>query len=166
MSTRTAVVLFTRDLRVHDHPALATACAAFDRVVPLYVLDPALADRSPNRTRFLHQSLAELREALRRRGGDLVVRRGDPVAETIRLAREVGAEGVGLSADVSRYARRWERGLRAECDRPCSVPTRVAHLRRPPKACTDRESAAAVRAPARTLCSAAFPATATLGNGW
>ncbi|WP_154940612.1 cryptochrome/photolyase family protein [Micromonospora palomenae] len=117
MSTRTAVVLFTRDLRVHDHPALATACAAFDRVVPLYVLDPALADRSPNRTRFLHQSLAELREALRRRGGDLVVRQGDPVAETIRLAREVGAEGIGLSADVSRYARRRERRLRAECDR-------------------------------------------------
>ncbi|SCG62111.1 cryptochrome/photolyase family protein [Micromonospora coxensis] len=117
MSRRTAVVLFTRDLRVHDHPALATACAAFDRVVPLYVLDPALADRSPNRTRFLHQSLAGLREALRERGGDLVVRRGDPVAETIRLAREVDAEGVGLSADVSRYAHRRERRLREECDR-------------------------------------------------
>ncbi|MGK5442814.1 cryptochrome/photolyase family protein [Micromonospora sp. URMC 105] len=117
MSARTAVVLFTRDLRVHDHPALATACAAFDRVVPLYVLDPALAEKSPNRTRFLHQSLAELREELRRRGGDLVVRRGDPVAETIRLAREVGAEGVGLSADVSRYARRRERRLREECER-------------------------------------------------
>ncbi|MEH0842484.1 deoxyribodipyrimidine photo-lyase [Micromonospora sp. CPCC 205711] len=117
MSGRTAVVLFTRDLRVHDHPALATACAAFDRVVPLYVLDPALADRSPNRTRFLHQSLAGLREALRERGGDLVVRRGDPVAETIRLAREVGAEGIGLSADVSRYARRRERRLLQECER-------------------------------------------------
>ncbi|WP_192579714.1 FAD-binding domain-containing protein [Micromonospora sp. AMSO31t] len=40
MSDRTAVVLLTRDLRVHDHPALASACSAFDRVVPLYVLDP------------------------------------------------------------------------------------------------------------------------------
>ncbi|WDZ86210.1 cryptochrome/photolyase family protein [Micromonospora cathayae] len=117
MSGRTAIVLFTRDLRVHDHPALAAACAAFDRVVPLYVLDPALAGRSPNRTRFLHQSLADLRAALRDRGGDLVLRHGDPVAETIRLAGEVGAEGVGLSADVSRYARRRERRLRAECER-------------------------------------------------
>ncbi|MGN9811814.1 cryptochrome/photolyase family protein [Micromonospora sp. BQ11] len=116
-SARTAVVLFTRDLRVHDHPALATTCAAFDRVVPLYVLDPALAELSPNRTRFLHQSLAALKEALRRLGGDLVVRRGDPVAETVKLAREVGAQGVALSADVSRYARRRERRLRAECER-------------------------------------------------
>ncbi|MFI9527346.1 cryptochrome/photolyase family protein [Micromonospora rosaria] len=114
---RTAIVLFTRDLRVHDHPALATTCAAFDRVVPLYVLDPALADRSPNRTRFLHESLADLRESLRERGGDLVLRHGDPVAETIRLAGQVGAEAVALSADVSRYARRRERRLRAECER-------------------------------------------------
>lgn len=117
MSVRTAIVLFTRDLRVHDHPALATACAAFDRVVPLYVLDPALAGISPNRTRFLHQSLADLRESLRRLGGDLVVRQGDPVAETIRLAVEVGAEGIGLSSDVSHHARRRERRLRDECDR-------------------------------------------------
>ncbi|WP_243422546.1 deoxyribodipyrimidine photo-lyase [Micromonospora globispora] len=114
MTGRVAIVLLTRDLRVHDHPALATACAAFDPVVPLYVLDPTLAELSPNRTRFLHQSLADLREALRARGGDLVVRQGDPVAETIRLAGEVGAEGVGLSADVSRYA---QRRLRAECER-------------------------------------------------
>ncbi|MGC5383751.1 cryptochrome/photolyase family protein [Micromonospora chalcea] len=117
MTGRTAVVLFTRDLRVHDHPALAAACSAFERVVPLYVLDPELQQLSPNRTRFLHQSLADLREALRKRGGDLVIRRGDPVAETVKLARKVGAEGVGLSADVSHYARRRERRLRAECDR-------------------------------------------------
>ncbi|GGM20301.1 cryptochrome/photolyase family protein [Micromonospora yangpuensis] len=114
---RTAIVLFTRDLRVHDHPALATSCAAFDRVVPTFVLDPALADRSPNRTRFLRQSLADLRENLRGLGGDLVLRQGDPVTETIRLAGEVGAEAIAVSADVSRYARRRERRLRAECER-------------------------------------------------
>ena len=56
---RTAVVLFTRDLRVHDHPALAAACANAAKVVPLYVLDPSLSEVSPNRSRFLHQSLAD-----------------------------------------------------------------------------------------------------------
>ena len=38
----TAVVWFRRDLRVHDHPALAAACREHERVVPLFVLDPAL----------------------------------------------------------------------------------------------------------------------------
>ncbi|GIF74745.1 cryptochrome/photolyase family protein [Asanoa siamensis] len=114
---RTAIVLFTRDLRVHDNPALATACATAEQVVPLFVFDPALAGRSPNRDRFLHQSVADLREVLRGRGSDLVVRSGDPVAETIRLAGEVGAEGVAAAADVSNYARRRERRLTAEGER-------------------------------------------------
>ncbi|MFC7535300.1 cryptochrome/photolyase family protein [Actinoplanes sp. GCM10030250] len=112
---RTSVVLLTRDLRVHDNPALAAACTA-DRVVPLYVLDPKLANLSPNRSRFLHQSLADLRGELRGRGGDLVVRTGDPVAEAIRVARETGAETIGAAADVSGYARRREGRLRDECE--------------------------------------------------
>lgn len=113
---RTAVVLLTRDLRVHDHPALAAACATAERVVPLFVLDPALLKSSPNRARFLHQALADLRHTLRARGGDLVVRHGDPVVEAIRLARSVGAEGLASTADVSGYARRRERALREGCE--------------------------------------------------
>jgi len=113
---RTAVVLFTRDLRVHDNPALANACANAEHVVPLFVLDPTLQRLSANRARFLHQALADLRETLRGRGGDLVVRHGDPVAETIKLAGSVQAEGIALAADVSAYARKREGRLLAECD--------------------------------------------------
>jgi deoxyribodipyrimidine photo-lyase len=114
---RTAVVLFTRDLRVHDNPALATACANADRVVPLFVLDTALGGLSANRRRFLHQCLADLRSTLRDKGADLILRTGDPVGETMKLAGETDATMVGLAADVSMYARRRERGLREECDR-------------------------------------------------
>ncbi|HEY0936958.1 MAG TPA: deoxyribodipyrimidine photo-lyase, partial [Trebonia sp.] len=103
---RTAIVLFTRDLRVHDNPALDLACRLADRVVPLFVLDDGLGFAVPNRARFLHQSLADLRDSLRERGGDLVVRHGDPVAETLRLAREVDADGLVIARDVSAYAQR------------------------------------------------------------
>ncbi len=113
---KTAVVLFTRDLRVHDNPALATACANAERVVPLFVLDPKLSKLSANRSRFMQQALADLRGALQERGGDLVVREGDPVAETIKVAQETGAEGVALAADVTAYARRRERRLQEECE--------------------------------------------------
>ncbi len=114
---RTAVVLLTRDLRVHDNPALAATCANAERVVPLYVLDPKLQTISANRVRFLHQALADLRRTLRGLGGDLVIRQGDPVAETVRLATEVGAEGIAMAADVSTYARRREQRFVAECER-------------------------------------------------
>ncbi|MBA2311580.1 MAG: deoxyribodipyrimidine photo-lyase [Actinobacteria bacterium] len=36
---RIAVVLLTRDVRVHDHPALAAACIEADKVVPPFVFD-------------------------------------------------------------------------------------------------------------------------------
>jgi deoxyribodipyrimidine photo-lyase len=111
----TAIVLFTRDLRVHDNPALCGACAKARQVVPLFVADPALAV-PPNRARFLAESVAVLREELRELGGDLVIRTGDPVAETIRLAAEVRAGAVFVAADVSAYAARRERRLARECE--------------------------------------------------
>jgi deoxyribodipyrimidine photo-lyase len=112
---RTAVVLFTRDLRVRDNPALHAACAAAGRVVPLFVVDPRIRS-SPNRRRFLAESLADLRESLRARGGDLVVREGDPVEEAVKVAREVSAFGIGLAADHSAYAAARQRRLATACD--------------------------------------------------
>ena len=41
----TAIVVFTRDLRLHDNPALHQACARARLVVPLFVADPAIAAR-------------------------------------------------------------------------------------------------------------------------
>ena len=50
-------------------------------MLPLFVLDDRLLTgplAAPNRTGFLLEALHDLRSSLRRRGGDLVVRRGDP----------------------------------------------------------------------------------------
>jgi deoxyribodipyrimidine photo-lyase len=116
--TSAAVVLFNRDLRVHDHEGLREAARTHDRLVPLFVLDDRLLDpRAANRLSFLLDSLADLRDSLRERGSDLVVRRGDPVAETLRIAGAVGARAVFTSADSSAYARSRERGLLRECER-------------------------------------------------
>ncbi len=104
-----AIVLFTRDLRVHDNPVLAAACARARQVVPAFVVDPALAV-PPNRARFLAQSLADLRGALRERGGDLLIRRGDPVAESLRLAADTGARAVFVADDVTRSPAAGEAG--------------------------------------------------------
>ncbi|WP_067460871.1 cryptochrome/photolyase family protein [Actinomadura macra] len=112
----TSILLFTRDLRVHDNPALAAACGA-DRTVPVFVFDDAILDgpfAAPNRVRFLLDSLADLRKSLRERGGDLVVRRGDPVTEVARLAAETHADSVALADERSAYATRRLGRLREE----------------------------------------------------
>jgi deoxyribodipyrimidine photo-lyase len=108
----TVIVLFNRDLRVADHPALAAACARARLVVPLFVLDPAVP--AGRRAGFLSECLADLRGSLRARGGELFVRHGDTVRETMRLARESAAEAVFAGADVSAFAQRRQRLLAAQ----------------------------------------------------
>ena len=107
---RAGIVLFTRDLRVHDNPALHAACEECERVVPLFVLDDAILEAfgAPNRVVFLLESLRDLDESLRGLGGALVVRRGSVIDEVVR----VGHERVYLAEDVSVYARDRERRLR------------------------------------------------------
>jgi deoxyribodipyrimidine photo-lyase len=117
---RTLIVLFTRDLRLHDQPALAAAASDAERIVPAFVLDRALlAGRcgAPNRLSFLLDSLGDLDGSLRKRGARLIVRHGDAVAEALRLARESEADGIYLSDDVSEYAHRRRRRLAEECAR-------------------------------------------------
>ncbi|WP_149562721.1 cryptochrome/photolyase family protein [Streptomyces cacaoi] len=111
---QTAVVLFTSDLRLHDHPPLCAALAAADRVVPLFVRDEAIAATgfpAPNRQAFLADCLAALDAGLRERGGRLVVRSGDVVEQVCRVATETGATEVHMAGDVSGYAQRREERL-------------------------------------------------------
>src|SRR4029453_15294847 len=70
---------------------------------------------SPNRQRFLVESLADLLGSLRALGGELVVRRGDPVAEAVRVAIEAGARGIGPPPDASAYAADRQRRLAGAC---------------------------------------------------
>jgi deoxyribodipyrimidine photo-lyase len=114
---KTALVLFNRDLRIRDHPALAAAARA-ERTVPLFVLDERLLGSrfaAPNRVSFMLESLRDLDESLRQRGGRLFVRRGDVVREAMKVARGCGAEELHVSADWSAYARGREERLARAC---------------------------------------------------
>jgi deoxyribodipyrimidine photo-lyase len=118
MQIETALVLFNRDLRVRDNPALAAAAKA-ERTVPLFVFDERLLRSrfaAPNRVAFMLEALADLDEALRKAGGRLFVRQGDPVREAVAVARECGAGQIHVSADWSAYARRREQRLARACE--------------------------------------------------
>jgi deoxyribodipyrimidine photo-lyase len=118
MAIETALVLFNRDLRVHDQPALAAAAKA-ERTVPLFVFDERLLwsrFAAPNRVAFMLEALRDLDAALRKRGGRLFVRQGDPVREAIAAARECGASQLHVSADWSAYARGREERLARACE--------------------------------------------------
>lgn len=95
------LVWFKRDLRVHDHPALARAAALSretgEAVLPLYVFEPEfwrLPDASARQFAFVCECLADLRGALAARGAPLVVRVGDVVALLRELVRAQGVTRV------------------------------------------------------------------------
>ncbi|MEU3276625.1 cryptochrome/photolyase family protein [Streptomyces antibioticus] len=110
-----SVVLFTSDLRLHDHPPLRAALQGSRQVVPLFVRDRAVGGAGfavPNRLAFLADCLRDLDAGLRERGGRLVVRSGDVVEQVCRVAAEADADEVHLAADASAYAQRREARLR------------------------------------------------------
>jgi deoxyribodipyrimidine photo-lyase len=118
MSSKTAVVLFTRDLRVNDNPALWAASRA-ERTVPLFVLDDAILGSrfaAPNRVAYMREALIDLDGRLKAMDGRLFLRRGQVVEQTMRIAEEAGAEELHIAADWSAYARRREAALREACE--------------------------------------------------
>jgi deoxyribodipyrimidine photo-lyase len=118
MSSKTAVVLFTRDLRVSDNPALWEASRA-ERTVPLFVLDDAILGSrfaAPNRVAYMREALIDLDGRLKSMDGRLFLRRGHVVDEAIKVAEEAGATEFHVAADFSTYARKREARLRKACE--------------------------------------------------
>ena len=101
------VVWFRRDLRLDDHPALRHAAESGRPIVPLVVLDARLAS-SPSigarRWERYEAAVVALDRDLRRIGGRLIVRRGDPRAVVPAFVAEVGADALYATRDVTPYA--------------------------------------------------------------
>jgi deoxyribodipyrimidine photo-lyase len=101
-----SVMVFTRDLRLADNPALAAAARA-PAMVPLFVLDEAILRRASahaNRLGFLLDSLRDLDSGLRNAGGALVLRAGQWAETVLATAQAAGAGRIHVADDVSGYA--------------------------------------------------------------
>ena len=125
-----AVLLFTRDLRVHDNPALVAAVEEAETVLPLFVLDEGIGGRASGRrqpSRVPRPSRSPISTG--RCGGSAepstsVAARSS--RRRSRAAREVGATTVFATADVSPYA-----AARAPARGGARSPPRRRPLRRP-----------------------------------
>ncbi|MFO1206765.1 MAG: deoxyribodipyrimidine photo-lyase [Burkholderiales bacterium] len=103
-----ALVWFRRDLRTDDHAALSAALRAARRVHCVFVFDREILDALPEhadrRVEFIWHSVAELREELRRLGGDLLVRHGHAREEIPRLATALRVAAVFANHDYEPQA--------------------------------------------------------------
>lgn len=117
MSDRTILVWFRNDLRVHDNEILLEATRKADKVLPVYCFDPHYFPTDGTiktgnfRARFLLESVADLRDNLRKLGGELLIAYGNPAEVIPQLAeqyqvnevyhhREVAFEETAISEQV------------------------------------------------------------------
>ena len=106
---KTAIWWICRDLRLTDNQALIAALAHADRVVPVFILDPALLASpylSLTRLPFLFGGLRQLQADLQARGSHLIIRQGSPWDKLAALLAESDAGSIFAEEDFSPYARR------------------------------------------------------------
>jgi deoxyribodipyrimidine photo-lyase len=114
----TGLLWLRRDLRLHDHPALRAALERHEQVVPIFCFDDRLLrgrHASGPRTQFLLECLVDLDISLRDRGSGIVIRRGRPESELLKLAGQLGASAIHLTADASPFARRRDQRVAKAC---------------------------------------------------
>lgn len=92
-----------RDLRLADNLGLARLAAHTTAITGLFVLEPGLwegPEAAPSRLWFLLASVAELQQAWRRAGSQLLVLQGDPLHGIPQLVARLGMVGLAFNEDV------------------------------------------------------------------
>lgn len=110
---RRALLWFKQDLRLDDHPALIAAADA-ERVLPLYIFDPAQLQPGfagcrglgVHRARFLMESLVALDGELRQRGSGLLVMQGNAEELLPRLVEQLDLDTVLTLEEIAPTQRR------------------------------------------------------------
>jgi deoxyribodipyrimidine photo-lyase len=101
-----------RDLRLHDHAALAKALE--DETTLVFVFDKCildkLHDKHDRRLTFIYDSLKEIEGLANKKGSSVIIRYGDPVEEIPKLAQELKVKNVYCNRDYEPYAK--ERDLK------------------------------------------------------
>jgi deoxyribodipyrimidine photo-lyase len=93
----TTILVFGRDLRLADNPALAAAQARGKPIIPVYILDAEDAGAwAPGAASlwWLHHSLESLARDLARASSRLILRKGSAMTVLPRLIKETNADAV------------------------------------------------------------------------
>lgn len=109
MMFRKVVVWFRNDLRVLDHAPLFQASKKALEVVPVFCFDPrsfqkielGIPKTGPFRAKFLLESVADLKENLKKLGADLTILIGVPEEELVNYTVKIGADAIFFSEEVT-----------------------------------------------------------------
>lgn len=109
MKWELAILWFRNDLRVHDHEPMHRALQNARKILPIYIIDPGYWEKDDwgqprtgaHRTKFLLESLQELRKELRNLGGELMVVQGKAEEVLPQIADQYQAQAVFAHKEVT-----------------------------------------------------------------
>ncbi|XP_073486127.1 cryptochrome DASH isoform X1 [Aquarana catesbeiana] len=124
---RVIVCLLRNDLRFHDNEVLLWAHRNADHIVPLYCFDPRhylgthhynFPKTGPLRLKFLLESVKDLRNTLKKRGSNLLLKRGHPEDVIEDLIKQLGpVSAVAFQEEATKEELDVEKSIKQVCTR-------------------------------------------------
>ncbi|MGV7224928.1 MAG: deoxyribodipyrimidine photo-lyase, partial [Nitrospinales bacterium] len=119
MKYKKSICWLRRDLRLKDHVALSEATCLSQEVVLVFVFDTTILykvkDKKDRRVTFIHRSLQELDQKLRKKGSALVVLYGNPIKEIPEFADRIKAQAVFINRDYEPSGKKRDKTVQTAC---------------------------------------------------
>jgi len=115
------IFIFNRGLRLTDNTTLIHQIKEKGSVVPIFIFTPEQIDPkqndyfSNNSVQFMIESLHELSDAIKKKGGHMYFLKGDNVKVLKAIHRKEGIESIGSNTDYTPYARKRSEDIQKFC---------------------------------------------------
>ena len=116
-----SLFIFRRDLRLEDNTGLITACKNSVKVIPCFILDRRLVNKSNKkyskfRLQFLHECLTDLDEQLRERRTHLYIFNAIPTTIIKNLKDQLGIDAIFVNMDYTPFSKKRDKEIKNLCE--------------------------------------------------
>lgn len=119
MKFRRSLFIFRRDLRLEDNTGLIFALQSSEVVVPAFIFTPEQIDRNPFRSdhclKFMIDSLKDLENQLKKKGGKLFLFEGEPEEIVSQCVKKLHVDAVIVNRDYTPYSVQRDRKIERVC---------------------------------------------------
>lgn len=116
---RTSLFLFRRDLRLEDNTGLSFALKSSDTVIPAFIFTPEQIEKNPFRSdhclKFMIESLQDLENQLKEKGGKLYFFKGEPEEIVAKCISKLQVGAVIVNRDYTPYSRERDEKIEKIC---------------------------------------------------
>ena len=103
------LVWIRRDIRLHDHAALAASLSENEITYLVFIFDTNILDPlskksdSDRRVQFISESLLEIAKELQKNNSGLIIIKGEPIKEIPKIAKSLSVSTLYFNRDYSPY---------------------------------------------------------------